>query len=181
MKSKSPINVVLCGCGAVSQFFYAPSLLTLAQTGLLNVEWLVDPVGKNRAVLASLFPTAKTAAALDGLAVDGRLVVVASPPKFHAPQTILALQNGASVLCEKPMAISTAEAEAMLAAAKNSPGVLAIGLYKRLFPACEATKGIIEEKTLGRLKHFTVQEGGKFGWLGKSPGSVAGPFLNTLL
>ena len=93
-----------------------------------------------------------------------RLVVIASPPKFHAKATIHALENGACVLCEKPMASTVTEAETMIAAARASGSLLAVGLYKRFFPACEALKGLLEKEPLGRLQRFTIEEGGKFGW-----------------
>ena len=162
--SNPPISVILVGCGAVSRFFYAPSLQALEANGLLKVEALVDPSPANIEPLAALFPNAVKAAKLEDVPLASRLVVIASPPKFHAAATIFALEKGATVLCEKPMANSVAEAEAMIAAARTSGSLLAVGLYKRFFPACEALKGIIEKEPLGRLQRFTIEEGGKFGW-----------------
>ncbi|MEI6560921.1 MAG: Gfo/Idh/MocA family oxidoreductase [Verrucomicrobiota bacterium] len=159
-----PISVVLVGCGAVSRFFYAPSLEALEAKGLLKVEALVDPSPANIEPLAALFPNAARAAKLEDVRLAARLVVIASPPKFHAAAAIHALENGATVLCEKPMASTVAEAETMVAAAQASGSLLAVGLYKRFFPACEALKGLIEKEPLGRLQRFTIEEGGKFGW-----------------
>ena len=160
----SPISVILVGCGAVSRFFYAPSLEVLEAEGLLKVEALVDPAPANIEQLAALFPNAAKAASLEDVPLASRLVIIASPPKFHAAAAIHALKNGATVLCEKPMASTVAEAETMVAAARTSGSLLAVGLYKRFFPACEALKGLIEKEALGRLQRFTIEEGGKFGW-----------------
>ena len=159
-----PIPVILVGCGAVSRYFYAPTLEALEADGLIKVEALVDPAPANIEPLAALFPSAAKAAKLEELALASRLVVIASPPKFHAAATIHALQKGATVLCEKPMASTVAEAETMVAAAQASGSLLAVGLYKRFFPACEALKGLLEKEPLGRLQRFTIEEGGKFGW-----------------
>ncbi|MDD5348911.1 MAG: Gfo/Idh/MocA family oxidoreductase [Chthoniobacteraceae bacterium] len=158
------IPVVLAGCGAVSRFFYAPALTALEASGLLRVEALADPSPASLAVLAASFPRARQTARLEDNALSGRLVIVASPPKFHAAAALHALANGAAVLCEKPMANSVAEAETMAAAARESGALLAVGLYKRFFPACEALKGLIEQQPLGPLRFFTIAEGGKFGW-----------------
>ena len=161
---KDSISVVLVGCGAVSRFFYAPSLTALEATGLLKVEALVDPSAENLRHLADSFPTARKAAKLEEVEVASRLVIIASPPKFHASAAIYALEKGATVLCEKPMAQSVVEAETMIEAARASGSLLAVGLYKRFFPACEAIKGLLEKKPLGNLQRFTIEEGGKFGW-----------------
>ena len=157
-------SVVLVGCGAVSRFFYAPALAALEERGLLKVETLVDPAPANLAHLAEVFPQARHAARLEETGVASRLVIIASPPKFHAPAAVHALHQGAAVLCEKPMADTVADAETILQAARDTGSLLAVGLYKRFFPACEALKGLIERQPLGKLQSFTIEEGGKFGW-----------------
>jgi predicted dehydrogenase len=92
------------------------------------------------------------------------LVVVASPARFHAQQAIYALERGATVLCEKPMAFSTAEAEEMLRVCQARKGRLAIGLYRRFFPALESIKKLMETLPLGAMRRFDFREGGAFGW-----------------
>ena len=158
------IPVILVGCGAVSRFFYSPALSALAANGTLKVEALVDPSAANLEHLAAEFPGAAQYTRLEEAQLSSRLVIIASPPKFHAAATLHALKNGAAVLCEKPMANSAAEAATMIEAAQSSGSLLAVGLYKRFFPACEAIKGLLEKAPLGRLKRFTIEEGGKFGW-----------------
>ncbi|MEI8234912.1 MAG: Gfo/Idh/MocA family oxidoreductase [Verrucomicrobiota bacterium] len=158
------VPVVLAGCGAVSRFFYAPSLAALEAAGVMRVEALADPSPASLAALAESFPHARQTARLEEADLAGRLVIVASPPKYHAAATLHALHHGAAVLCEKPMADSVAEAETMLAGARESRSLLAVGLYKRFFPACEALKGVLEKRPLGALRRFTIEEGGKFGW-----------------
>ena len=158
------IPAVLVGCGAVSRFFYGPALTELQARGLLTVEALVDPSAPNRQTLAELFPQARQHTRLEDADLRSRLVIIATPPKFHAQAALHAMQNGAAVLCEKPMASSVAQAQTMIDTARATNALLAVGLYKRFFPACEALKGILEQQPLGRLKHFTIEEGGKFGW-----------------
>lgn len=158
------ISVVLVGCGAVSRFFYAPSLLALEAKGILRVEALVDPSTANLNQLAEAFPNAGKFAKLEETLLESRLVIIATPPNFHAQQANYALKKDASVLCEKPMASSVAAAETMLDTARTTHSLLAVGLYKRFFPACAAIKGLLERQPLGPLKHFTIEEGGKFGW-----------------
>lgn len=160
-----PTDVVVVGCGAVSQNVYVPVLQVLERAGEVRVAALVDPAAPQRAQMAKSFPGA---VAYDDLAAcplgPRSLVIVASPPRFHAPQSIHALRQGAAVLCEKPMAASVADAEAMLAAARETNGVLAVGIFRRFFPAFEALKAVFDRQPFGELQDFTVQEGGKFSW-----------------
>ncbi len=162
MPTPPALPIVLAGCGAVSRFFYAPALTALERAGIVKVEALADPSAESLAQLAKHFPGAARFPRLEDAAVQNRLVVVASPPKFHAPAAVFALTHGAAVLCEKPMADTVAGAETILEATRSSGSLLAVGLYKRFFPACEALKGILENRPLGNLVSFTVEEGGKF-------------------
>ena len=57
----------------------------------------------------------------------GDLVVIAAPIHLHAPFTIAALERGAHVLCEKPVAAVVQDARAMAAAEKASDATVAIG------------------------------------------------------
>ena len=165
VKNTHPIPVILVGCGAVSRFFYAKALGALAGAGSVRVVTLVDPSEENLAALSDIFPGAKKAGALEEAGVGkSHLVIIASPPRFHAEQTIYALENGASVLCEKPMASTVAEAEAMLKAAEENDGLLAVGLYRRFFPAAEAIKGILQNGPLGKLQSFSIREGTFHRW-----------------
>ena len=167
MQSPSTVEipVAIVGCGAIARFFYSATLKALAGPERLRVTTLVDPSSENLSRLAEDFPDARRVATMDEAEIGrDHLVIVASPPRFHAAQSILALRRGAAVLCEKPMAASIEDAEAMLAAAREHQGVLAIGLYRRFFHATEAIRGLIESQALGRLMSFQIREGGPFGW-----------------
>ena len=157
--------MVLVGCGAVSRFFYTPAIKALSERGELSLQALVDPVQENGDIIAKDFPQAGRVEDLTEIELSKEnLVIVASPLRFHASQCIHALGKGASVLCEKPMAASSAEAKAMINAEEASDGLLAIGLYRRFFPATEAIENIIKNKLLGSLKHFTIREGNASEW-----------------
>jgi predicted dehydrogenase len=161
---------VLIGCGAVSRLFYQPALLALARRGELRVIALVDPNAKARAFLEQSFPQARSVASIDEVnAPANTLAIVASPPRAHAAQTIACFARDWHVLCEKPMAISSAECEEMVNAAQTANRLLAVGLYKRFFPTSEYLRDICQNKTLGPLHHFSVEEGGSFRWPAASP------------
>lgn len=165
MSSSSPRRIILVGCGAVARQFYVPALRALQNAGLVRVSAIVDPSVSARESVATSFPKAGQAAALEQTAAPaGSLAIIASPPGFHAAQTIAAFERGWHVLCEKPMASSTAEAAEMVAAAQKHQRLLAIGLYKRFFPSSRYIRSLCRDWALGPLVNFTIKEGGPFRW-----------------
>ena len=65
------------------------------------------------------------------------LVIVALPHNLHAPVTIKALEAGAHVLCEKPMARTVEECDLMLNAAAAADRLVAVGHFRRFFPVAK--------------------------------------------
>lgn len=61
-------------------------------------------------------------------------VSVCTPTHLHAPVVIRALEGGRDVLCEKPVALDLADAEAMLIAERASGRTLRIGFMRRFDP-----------------------------------------------
>lgn len=166
----SSVRIGLVGCGAVSQLYYSPALKELENLGLVQVNRLFDPSEASLAGLKSTFPQAIPIASISDLSRDVvDLAILASPPQYHAQQAIQLLEAGLSVLCEKPMANTVPEAEDMMAAAAQADGVLAIGLFRRFFPATQAIKKILSSGMLGELQSFECYEGGQFRWPVQSP------------
>jgi predicted dehydrogenase len=165
-RSTAPVPVIVAGCGAITKFFYASALSYLEAKGQVKVAALCDPHEANRAGIHAVFPHAQSLAKLEDAAqlAPGSIVVVASPPKVHAAQTIFALERGCAVLCEKPMAGTIADAEAMAAAAARTNRPLAIGLYRRFFRGAKTIRDLVASKTLGALQSFEIEEGGPFRW-----------------
>ena len=76
-------------------------------------------------------------------------VSVATPNAFHAPLTIAGLQAGLHVLCEKPMAMSAAEAVTMQAAAVKAKRNLMINFSYRFLDMSFALKSQVDAGVLG--------------------------------
>ncbi len=84
------------------------------------------------------------------------LVSIVTPPHLHAEIAIAALQAGKHVICEKPMALNVAEAEAMLAAAHAAPTQLAIIDHElRFHPQRAQLRQLLREGYVGEL--LTIQ------------------------
>ena len=79
------------------------------------------------------------------------ILSVAVPNNQHKELTVAGLEAGAHVLCEKPMAMNTAEAEEMLETAKKLNRQLGIDFSYRFTPQSRAMKAMIEEGALGNI------------------------------
>jgi len=80
-------------------------------------------------------------------------VYIAVPNKFHASLAIQALEAGKHVLLEKPFAMSAAEAEAVIAAAKKADRVLTIGMNQRYTEDSQKIKHLVETGIFGEIYH----------------------------
>jgi predicted dehydrogenase len=77
-------------------------------------------------------------------------IYIATPPGSHAQYVQLAAQAGKPVYVEKPMAINTAEATAMTAAA-NAAGIkLSVAHYRRAMPYFKKIKQLLDEGAIGK-------------------------------
>ena len=91
---------------------------------------------------------------------DVHLIDVCTPGDTHAEIAIAALEAGKHVLCEKPLANTVAEAEAMVAAAAraNAHGVRSmVGFNYRRVPAIALARQLIAEGRLGEIRHVRAQ------------------------
>ncbi len=98
-------------------------------------------------------------AAFDDLLKDPevQLVDLCTPNKMHAPMAVAALEAGKHVLVEKPIALSIAEADSMLAAAKTSGKLLMVAHVLPFFPEFAYARKVVESGDYGKIlaAHFT--------------------------
>jgi predicted dehydrogenase len=114
------------------------------------------------------------------------VAVVITPHPFHAEISIDALNAGAHVLVEKPIAVRVAEADAMIEAARCNDRILAVNYQHRCRGDIRAIKKLIDNGRLGQVQHFdmvaawprtaTYYAGG--GWRGTWKGEGGGVLMN---
>ncbi|MFH5804398.1 Gfo/Idh/MocA family protein [Alienimonas sp. DA493] len=96
------------------------------------------------------------AALLEAVGKDLDAVIVATPDHQHAPASIAAADAGLAVYCEKPLANSVADCDAILAAARRNDVPLQVGSHERsndkVRRACELVRG----GALGELKEIVL-------------------------
>jgi UDP-N-acetylglucosamine 3-dehydrogenase len=90
------------------------------------------------------------------------LVVVAVPTSLHHEVTLQALEAGAHVLVEKPIAATRAEGEEMIAAAQARNLLLTVGHIERYNPAVRELKRRLGEGELGRIFQVRATRLGPF-------------------
>lgn len=119
---------------------------------------------------------------------DIDLVVNATGTFGHAPITIEALEAGKHVLCEKPMAGSLEEADAMIAAAEKAKKQLAIVFQRRWDYDALRARHLVREGLLGKIflanaacLWFRPKEYYEVWWRGTWEKECGGPTLNLVV
>jgi predicted dehydrogenase len=81
------------------------------------------------------------------------LVYIATPPFLHYSQVRAALQAGKHVICEKPLALTLAQADELLQLARSRDLLCIANLMQRYNPLFEAVRQLIDSKVIGECLH----------------------------
>jgi predicted dehydrogenase len=84
-------------------------------------------------------------------------VDICVPNNLHAEIAIEAAKNGKMILCEKPLAMNTAEGETMVAAVEKAGVANMVWYNYRRIPAVTLAKRLIEEGRLGKIFHYRAK------------------------
>jgi phthalate 4,5-cis-dihydrodiol dehydrogenase len=112
-----------------------------------------DPHPAPRAAFARDFPAARVYDDIAALCADPavEVVYIATPHQFHAPHAILAAEHGKHIILEKPMALTLADCDAIIAAVKRAKVHLIVGHTHSFDPAVHVMWLMISCGALGRL------------------------------
>ncbi|MBO0909247.1 Gfo/Idh/MocA family protein [Arthrobacter sunyaminii] len=83
---------------------------------------------------------------------DVDVIDIVTPGASHAEIAIAALEAGKHVLCEKPLANSLEEAEAMTAAAEGAVGSAMVGFTYRRVPAAAFARDLVQSGAVGEIR-----------------------------
>ena len=154
-------KLAIIGCGAVSEMFHIPAALELL--GSENVV-LVDNNTSRLKKTASKFGILSTAPNLQYIKSSLDAVVIATPPHTHPSIAEEAFELGFNVLCEKPLANSTAECSEIIQIAQSNRKMLAVCHTYRFFPSRLRLREMILSGELGKIEHIDIQQGGPASW-----------------
>ncbi len=102
--------------------------------------------------------------------VRPEVVHVLTPPASHAPLALELLEEGVNVLVEKPFALTTAEADMVVAAARRRARWATVDHNRWFDPVVQRAAGALESGRLGRLVGFEVFQGAEAGEIAKLSG-----------
>lgn len=86
-------------------------------------------------------------------------VYVATPHPMHAPNTILALNHGKPVLCEKPFAVNARESAAMITAARHNNLLLVEAMWSRFLPHYRRVRELVKQGDIGEIISIAADHG----------------------
>src|SRR5437773_7223936 len=88
---------------------------------------------------------------------DVDAVYIATPPFLHHPQAMAALEAGKHVIVEKPLALTAAQADELVAAARRRDRLLVANLMQRYNPLFAAVRRLVEARVLGEVLHGSFE------------------------
>jgi predicted dehydrogenase len=151
------LKVGIIGTGGISNAHYRG----YTKSGLGEIVALADVSQKNLKARAEEWGVPEDRCFTDYRKLlkldDVQAVSICTPNKYHAKQSIDALKAGKHVLCEKPMAMTVAEAKRMVNAARENDRQLQIGLMHRYRPEAEFVRKLVDENVLGDIYYARCQ------------------------
>jgi predicted dehydrogenase len=141
-------RIAVLGCG----YWGNNHTRTLKGLGVLAAVSDIDPA--RSAKFAADYDVAQIS--IDDLfaSKDIDAIVMALPAQFHAQYAIRAVENGKDVLVEKPIALTVADGEAEIAAAKQHGRIFMVGHILRFHPAFEKLLELAQSGELGKIGYI---------------------------
>jgi predicted dehydrogenase len=151
------LRLGLIGCGRVVERFHLEALRAIPEARVVS---LMDADARRLQVVGDLLgidPGRRHRdyrRLLDERDLDA--VSISTPPGSHAEIAVAAAEAGKHVVCEKPMATTLADADAMIAAARRHRVLLSVHHNYLWFPENEAAVRVIRAGRLGALVFTTI-------------------------
>ncbi len=151
-----PLNIAIAGAGGIAAIhaqacLQSPDLCQITAVCDIFPEKAEQLIAEHQ-LPAQAFPTLEKA--LAQAEIDA--VCICLPPEAHCAAALTALRAGKHVLCEKPMAASLDECDAMIAAAKEQNRLLSVVCQNRFKTPMRKVKTLIDQRAAGRVLFATV-------------------------
>jgi predicted dehydrogenase len=159
----------IIGAGDIADRGMAPAMANAPSASLVAVQ---RRDGEKAKAFAARHNVARSYNDVGKLLADPDVdaVYIGTPNVFHAAQTIMAAEAGKHVLCDKPMATTVADAEAMIEAAERNKVKLGVVFQNRYHPAHVAMRAEVKTGNVGEIDYAYAQlcrgsrRDGRKGW-----------------
>jgi UDP-N-acetyl-2-amino-2-deoxyglucuronate dehydrogenase len=152
------IRSAVIGCGKIAQV-HAQALQNIPETELVAVQSRNQEKASTTAARFGVKPYTDVATMVKQEQID--VVVICTPHPAHREPALAAIQNGAHVLVEKPLAVSLEDCDIMMQAAAQYNRQVGMVSQRRFYPSCRRIKDAIDVGKLGTPMLGTVV---MYGW-----------------
>jgi predicted dehydrogenase len=160
------MKLAIVGCGAIAEIGYLPAL---AFAPSVQPTLLVDRDLERAKAMAARFGVPRSSTDLADVAKFADAACVALPPDLHEPVGRRLLADGVHLLVEKPLAVTSAECDSLIAAAKNASRVLSVAMLRRYCPGNRLAHAMLANGSFGRVQSFHLESGNSGTWPARSP------------
>jgi len=161
----------------------AEDLKSISSHGLVDVAALCDVDANNLAAAKKLHPNAKTFTDYRrlfseiGNGIDA--VIVSTPDHTHAPASVMAMEMGKPVYCQKPLTHHVSEARAMRKLAEDKKLVTQMGIQIHSWNQYRGTAQLIQSGIIGKVSTVRAWSNKNWGYDGLAP-EGSDPIPSTL-
>ncbi len=150
----------IIGCGNIAHQF-AKSLAILPEVKLLGVASRSEEKARN---FASLYAAEHWFGSYTDLVRMPELdaVYIATTHNFHFENSMLCLDHGKGVLCEKPLTVNAVEAEKLIRHARSQNVFLMEAFWTRFLPSSRKLIEILDQRVIGEVKMIKADFGYNF-------------------
>ena len=150
MAPSRDIGLGMVGYGLAGRLFHAPYIDAVDG---LRIRAIATSHPERRAQAASEHPDAEIVGSVDALVEhpDVEVVVVVTPNRSHAPIGTRALAAGRHVVVDKPIAMTTSEAEALIEAGDRAGRILSVYQNRRWDGDFQTVRSLVDGGVLGTI------------------------------
>lgn len=159
---KRKLGVALVGLGYYSTDVLAPALQLTEHCQLTGIVTGTPAKAERwkqqyRIPDKNIYNYSNFASLANNPAID--VIYIVLPPSMHAEYSIKAAEAGKHVWCEKPMAMTAAECERMITAAKNNKVQLTVGYRMQHEPNTRTIMGFAKDLPYGKIQGLSAAAG----------------------
>lgn len=163
------LRVALVGSGFIAKQKHIPAWKK--SSGKAEVVALCDPNTAQAELLAREYSIPKVYSDFQQMISQERLdaVDICTPPRTHAELAVRALQSGAHALIEKPMAVSTAECDQVIVAARESNRKICVAHSDLFYPSFLKARELLSNGAIGEFRGMRIFLSTPVGYITSKP------------